>query len=546
MNFADYASNITAALDANNQPAVQQHCRNLQARLQTSDEPCPLPIAKKILAGLRRKRQFVAMQHIADSLLQNGQVDPLVSRQYAQALIDRGLLALAIQYLNVLLPKVENNPAEQLEVLGLLGRAYKQLFVESRGKTARATEYLGTAIDYYVQVYSSDASNVWHGINAAALLARASRDGAALPGMNRPKDRAAAIAAAVLEEVESRWTSGVASMWDSGTAAEACIALDRVKEAAQWMERYVREPMGDAFEFGSTRRQMVEIWQLTTDADPGKLLLPILDSALLAKDGSALQFDASGLAAASSAETQHQLEAILGRDRYVSYKFMKRALERAKAIAQIRDESDVGIGTGFLVRGGDIAPCYGDELLLLTNAHVVSDDPYVVNPPALAPEEATVSFGPDSVFAVKELLWTSPPNRLDVSLLRLDGEITDIEPIPIAKRLPLADGEQRVYIIGHPRGGPLSFSIHDNTLIAHEGPPDGRPPRSDVIRLHYRAPTEGGSSGSPVFNAQWVAIGLHHAGGLDMPCLNGEQGTYPANEGLWLQSIRAACAQDVT
>lgn len=546
MKFADFGSKITAALETNDQPALQKHCRDLRACLQTSDEPCPLPIARKILGGLRRKRHFVAMQEVADALLQNGQNDPQVSRQYAQALIDRGLLALAIQYLNVLLPEVESNPAEQAEVLGLLGRAYKQLYVESQGKTARAADHLATAIDYYLQVYSGDALNVWHGINAAALLARASREEVALPGLDRPRDRAATIAAAVLEEVESRWTDGVATMWDSGTAAEACIALDRIEDAAQWMERYVREPVGDAFEFGSTRRQLVEIWQLSADTDPGKLLLPILDSALLAKDGSALQFDASGLAAASSAETQHQLEAILGRDRYVSYKFMKRALDRAKAIAQIRDESDVGIGTGFLVRGGDIAPRYGDELLLLTNAHVVSDDPYVVNPPALTPEEATVSFGPDAVFAVKELLWTSPPNRLDVTLLRLDGDIADIEPIPIAKRLPLADGEQRVYIIGHPRGGPLSFSIHDNALIAHEGPPDGRPPRNDVIRLHYRAPTEGGSSGSPVFNAQWRAIGLHHAGGTDMPCLNGEQGTYPANEGLWLQSIRAACAQDVT
>jgi S1-C subfamily serine protease len=546
MSFADFGSNITAALDANDQPAVQQHCRDLRACLQTSDEPCPLPIARKILAGLRRKRHFVAMQHVADSLLQNGQTHPLVSRQYAQALIDRGLLALAIQYLSALLPKVESNSAEHAEVLGLLGRAHKQLFVESQGKTARATDYLSTAINYYLQVYSNDASNVWHGINAAALLARASRDNAVLPGLDRPQDRAATIAAAILEEIESRWTEGAASMWDSGTAAEACIALDRVKEAAQWMERYVREPMGDAFEFGSTRRQLIEIWQLSTGTDPGKLLLPILDSALLAKEGGALQFDASGLAAASSAETQHQLEAILGRDRYVSYKFMKRALERAKAIAQIRNEADVGIGTGFLVRGGDIAPRYGDELLLLTNAHVVSNDPYVVNPPALDPEETTVFFGPDLAFAVKELLWTSPPNQLDVSVLRLDGDITGIEPIPIAKRLPLADGEQRVYIIGHPRGGPLSFSIHDNTLIAHEGPPDGHPPRSDVIRLHYRAPTEGGSSGSPVFNAQWRAIGLHHAGGTDMPCLNGERGTRPANEGLWLQSIRAACAQDVT
>ena len=48
----------------------------------------------------------------------------------------------------------------------------------------------------------------------------------------------------------------------------------------------------------------------------------------------------------------------------------------------------------------------------------------------------------------------------------------------------------RAYIIGHPRGlSTPQFSLQDNVLLDH-----------DDRFLHYRSPTEPGSSGSPVFN----------------------------------------------
>ncbi len=46
-----------------------------------------------------------------------------------------------------------------------------------------------------------------------------------------------------------------------------------------------------------------------------------------------------------------------------------------------------------------------------------------------------------------------------------------------------------------------------------------------------------------MFNAQWKLIALHHAGGTAMPKLHGKKGTYPANEGLWIQTIRRAVAE---
>jgi V8-like Glu-specific endopeptidase len=100
---------------------------------------------------------------------------------------------------------------------------------------------------------------------------------------------------------------------------------------------------------------------------------------------------------------------------------------------------------------------------------------------------------------------------------------------PVAKRLPVADGLQKVYVIGHPGGRTLSISLNDNLLLDW-----------DERLIHYRAPTEGGSSGSPVFNQQWDLIGLHHAGGDSVAKLNGKEGRYPANEAVWIRRIIAA------
>jgi V8-like Glu-specific endopeptidase len=57
--------------------------------------------------------------------------------------------------------------------------------------------------------------------------------------------------------------------------------------------------------------------------------------------------------------------------------------------------------------------------------------------------------------------------------------------------------------------------------------------------LHYRTPTDPGSSGSPVFNSEWEVIALHHSGSSKTPRLHGG-GFYEANEGIALSAIRAA------
>jgi len=100
----------------------------------------------------------------------------------------------------------------------------------------------------------------------------------------------------------------------------------------------------------------------------------------------------------------------------------------------------------------------------------------------------------------------------------------------------------RVYIVGYPGRRELSFSFHDNEVLDHEVPIAGKPKCERVVRLHYCAPTEGGSSSSPVFDETgWTVIALRHSGGQrDMPQLNGVAGIYAANEGLAMGSLLVA------
>jgi hypothetical protein len=141
-------------------------------------------------------------------------------------------------------------------------------------------------------------------------------------------------------------------------------------------------------------------------------------------------------------------------------------------------------------------------------------------------------------YSLAKLVWRSV--RHDACLLRLDVPVLGITPLSLAQHLPSisASSHPRVYLIGHSSGRGLAFSLQNNELLDHEGPPDGTPPDRAVVRLQYRTPTEPGSSGSPVFEgSMWQVIAIHHAGGSSMPKLNGQMGTWPASEGIWIQSI---------
>ncbi len=535
-----FEGELNTAVNAFDRARTERLCERLIERLRTNTELYESGAAGKVLGHLQRQRYFNLLQRVADVFLQTGVQAPRIRQHYAQALLDQGALCAAISFLDNLVQQTadrQEHAVEHSEARGLLGRAYKQIYVDfDNPESAEARRALNQSINWYHSAYVSDPTeHSWHGINAVATLRRAAVDGVPVQATIDTAARSMTIAQEILDLLTAKWSNGQATTWDSGTAMEACIALSKTTEASGWLSRYVSEPHLEAFHLASTLRQLEEVWRLDLDSDPGSSLLPLLKAELLNRQGGSLDIQPQHLNSnALKGSHAENFEKTFGKVRYVNYKFMLKGIDRARAVARIEYQPGQGFGTGFIIRGGDLHEPFGDELMLLTNAHVVSEDPAVRG--ALRPDDAIVTFQllkeetrDDDEYSVAQIVWSSPPWELDASLLRLEENPAGLEPYPLAPRLPLADGEQRVYVIGHPKGGSLSFSIQDNVLLDHQAP-----------LLHYRAPTEGGSSGSPVFNSQWKLIGLHHAGGTEMARLNQKEGTYEANEGVWIQSVAEA------
>jgi hypothetical protein len=159
--------------------------------------------------------------------------------------------------------------------------------------------------------------------------------------------------------------------------------------------------------------------------------------------------------------------------------------------------------------------------------------------------EAKVTFEIESAAAgvpvphrVERILFTSDPGnvgdqsstveKLDVTIVALQSLPANVSGLKPAANIPLPSPKTKAFVVGHPSSGALQFSLHDSVLLDVS---------DDERLMHYRTPTDPGSSGSPVFNWNWEVVALHHAGSHLMPRLHGE-GEYEANEGITMLAIR--------
>jgi hypothetical protein len=215
LDVSSYEKDFKKAVNSFGRSETEQLCRQLVTDLRAADESFDPDVARRILGHLQRKRYFDLLQRVADAFQQTGLQTPGIRKQYAQALIDQGLLSAAVPYLERLAKQTEGQPEDAYEhsgSRGLLGRAYKQIYVDLASPgSPEAIGALNQAIGCYRSVYRGDpAEYSWHGINTVALLHRAAVDGIPVHGISDPDWRAILLAQEILQRMTVKWDNGTA------------------------------------------------------------------------------------------------------------------------------------------------------------------------------------------------------------------------------------------------------------------------------------------------------------------------------------------------
>lgn len=503
------------------------------------------------LAMLQEARMFEPMAGFCERLFRLGHDDAHIRRRYAQALVDGGRPVAALGLLGALTdPDGGAPPAERAVAIGTTGRAYKQLYVDSRRERPGepATSYLRQALANYAAGCTLGEPKDQRRciINLVALLLRGARDGAIAQG----PEEARALARRLIADL-TRGGAGPITQWDAVTLAEAHVALGDLAAASHWYGRFAEHADVTAFQLASAIRQLEEVWGFSITAPESGALLTALKTKLIGTSCGAIALSGGDRAYLRGAEAGGAAyEAVLGKEGPMRVRWLKAGLETARGVGRIRDRlTGRTWGTGFLVRGGDLKSELGDAPVVITNSHVVS----ARAPAALGPGDADILF--DEAEASLPLTFTgvafeSPPEVLDVTVLTLKVA-PSVSPLAIAPLDYLADdldrlseARRRAIVIGHADGRDLAVSLAD-TEIVDLGYRDAE--RQGGLFVHYRTPTAPGSSGSPVLTPdQWQVAALHHAGPAGtrgLKRLSGRAGHHRANEGIAIASIARAMAR---
>jgi endonuclease G, mitochondrial len=219
------------------------------------------------------------------------------------------------------------------------------------------------------------------------------------------------------------------------------------------------------------------------------------------------------------------LERLIGGNDLVSVRFLSGGVTAAATVGRISLDGTTGVPRGFGT-GSLISP-----RLLLTNHHVL----------ASAEEAATslVEFGVEEV-ALRQRrpgeAFAFEPAALFLTDAELDFTLVAVAQVSAGGRRLEDYGYNRLIeqtgkvlvgeplnIVQHPEGGAKVVALRENSLLTI---------LDDF--LHYRADTNPGSSGAPVYNDQWQLVALHHSG---VPNKDAE-GRWLARDGrVWTEAM---------
>lgn len=223
------------------------------------------------------------------------------------------------------------------------------------------------------------------------------------------------------------------------------------------------------------------------------------------------------------------LERIINASDLMPINYLEKGLTVAKSVARVVIRNNfqqvLGFGTGFMV-----SPC-----LLMTNNHVLKDFDMAKNCMLEFRVEYDMNGRP-----VTPIVFEPDAERFFYTNAKLDFTIIAVKPTaldgtPLSQfgfnQLITASGKalpnEFVSIIQHPQGMPKQVTVRENKVLPFSGD------ASEAAHfIHYQTDTQPGSSGSPVFNDQWLVVALHHSGVPQME--NGQPKRNERGEVIWI------------
>ncbi|MEQ9507049.1 MAG: serine protease [Hyphomonas sp.] len=541
---------------------------------------------KELIGKLRKRREFKAILELATRVHEGGvdigwlnyfgaaadielngapSLEELALAEkggQVPAMVGEAFLAKAIELSG---KDFENDPGLLSDCLGLQGRIWKQRAVRANPYDEATRVAFERAYSYYSQgiaatKLSADPDPEFHQVNLLALMHAADKWGIALG----KKAEGTRWAQAILRSMKK---GDRTKPWHFSNAGDAALYLGREPEAEAFYNDFIKASSDNPFAVNATRRQLVEMWGVDPRGNTGlsDIVRRMMHLSLRSNASVSLTLDEVEAFTSISEAELDRLEATFNGPPAVPAKVIRKVLQLSQSVGSVRRPNGDPVGTGFLLHGRHVHPDLVHEFVFITNDHVVCDArDYTLGSKAnrlnVTSKEARICFEdfmPERTFQVKEVFWRSDVSVHDCAILRLFAPPKEVPAeFEIAKGLPprwkTVSGRNdpsdervapRVFVIGHPAGRGLEITFEKNYMVDHELKDADAEPTPKPVRIHYRAPTEDGNSGSPVLSAKTqMLIGLHHAratsplGGASM----GQAGSYEANEGNWIQAILAA------
>ncbi len=232
-------------------------------------------------------------------------------------------------------------------------------------------------------------------------------------------------------------------------------------------------------------------------------------------------------------------EKIVHKNDMVSYMFLEGGFNAGNAVARImvkryenghekklNGEPATYLGTGWLLTNS----------LIITNHHVVNAREKGEQDPSAADftlqctnTQVQFDYNADNMQGIisKIAALEATDKQLDYAILRLQQPVNRKPLLLLPEQIIMPAGETPVVnIIQHPFGNAKKVALRNNHIYDTNAP-----------NVRYFTDTEGGSSGSPVFNDTWQVIAMHKASTLvNNVNYNGQQTAW-VNEGVQLKAI---------